>query len=318
MKHIATTYIEDGFEIIKLKNERIAAKIAVNIGNTLVSLMQNEEERIYFPYTLKDYQKNKKLAGNPFMHPWANRLQYDAIKIENQLHAFPSTASYLLYRDGNDLPLHGLLLKSNKWKTITITNTENSCYHIAEFIFDDDEFLSIFPFKHTIQIKHELIKNSLVISTTIINQDEKIMPVSFGFHPYFLIEMEKRELTSLTIPAAKAIEVNDKMIPTGNYFTKENKWNFIDNSIFLKNISFDEGFQDLYYNEENVSVFKLNDIEILMDTHFPVAQIYAPKEPEKPYVCIEPMTAITNALNTNNCTTLNKNQTFSATFSIVI
>ena len=37
MTHLVSQFWKDDFEIIELKNERHAAKIAVNIGNTLFS-----------------------------------------------------------------------------------------------------------------------------------------------------------------------------------------------------------------------------------------------------------------------------------------
>jgi galactose mutarotase-like enzyme len=80
MKHSVKQYHENNFEIIELKNENISARIAVNIGNTLFSL-KDKNEILYFPFTLEDYKTNTKLAGNPFMHPWANRLESECIHV---------------------------------------------------------------------------------------------------------------------------------------------------------------------------------------------------------------------------------------------
>ena len=314
MKHSVKQYLENNFEIIELKNKNISAKIAVNIGNTLFSL-KDKNEILYFPFTLEDYKINTKLAGNPFMHPWANRLESEYIHVENLRYDFPKEYTHLLYRDGNNLPLHGLLLKSDQWKTIEVYEDEHSCHHVAELVFDDAAFLSIFPYKHTIQIKHELRNNELKIETFILNDDEQEMPVSFGFHPYFL----RNEFPAkLTIPSENNIEVNGVMIPTGKLFPKENKWNFIEDKVSLENVSFDDGFQDLKLNENKQAVFAFNKIHVVFDENFPFAQIYAPANPEKPYVCIEPMTAVTNALNTNTCKKIKTGERFTSSFSIVL
>lgn len=313
MQHSAKQHYQNNFEIIELNNKSISARIVVNIGNTLFSLKQ-ENEFLYFPFSLEEYKNNSKLAGNPFMHPWANRLEDEYIQIENKQYNFPKEHTHLLYRDGNNLPLHGLLLKSDKWKTIELYEDENLCYHIAEFIFDDTAFLSIFPFKHKIQIKHQLQNKELKIETTIINEDEKEMPVSFGFHPYFFRNTKDAHLT---IPSANTIEVNVKMIPTGNLILKENKWNFVYDKISLEEVAFDDGFQDLKRNENNQAVFCIDAVKVKFDKHYPFAQIYAPQNSEKPYVCIEPMTAATNALNTNRCKKIKSGEKFTACFSIV-
>ncbi len=312
MSHQIKQIIEGSFEIIELKNNSISAKVLVNIGNTLYSFRFNGDEKMYFPFSFIEYKNNSKLAGNPFMHPWANRLEGEYIQVENQKYHFPEQHKHLLYRDGNNLPLHGLLLKSDKWKTLEIFESEQTCHHVAELVFDDENMLAIFPFKHKIQIKHSLQNNELKIETTIINEDEKDMPISFGFHPYFL----KNALENyLQIPTNEVIDVDDKMIPNGSILDRNEKWDFIQNIIALKNNSFDDGFKDLQF-ENDFSTFKLNNIAVKFDQNYPFAQIYAPTQIDKPYVCIEPMTAITNAINKDKCKLLEKNQVFTATFSI--
>ena len=312
MSHKIKQIAENNFEIIELKNNFVSAKMLVNIGNTLFSLKQNNIENLYFPFSFHDYKTNTKLAGNPFMHPWANRLEGEYIQVKNQKYTFPEQHKNLLYRDGNNLPLHGLLLKSDKWKTIEIFESEQACYHVAELIFEEENLLAIFPFKHKIQIKHSLQNNELKIETTIINEDEKDMPISFGFHPYFV---KNKQENFLQIPSNEVIDVDNKMIPNGNILERSEKWNFSQNKISLKDNSFDDGFQNLEF-QNNFAKFEFNDLEILFDKNYPFAQIYAPTPVDKPYVCIEPMTAATNALNKDKCKMLEKNQVFTASFFI--
>lgn len=316
MSHSIQKYITSGFEIIELKNKDVSAKLAVNIGNTLFSLNYNEQEILYFPFSLYEYNINKKLAGIPFMHPWTNRLTDDFIAVDAKQHFFPESSKKLLYRDGNHLPLHGLLLKSSKWRTTELHEEENSCFHIAEFIFKDEQLLTIFPFVHKIFIKDHLQGTKLTIETIVVNLDHKPMPVSFGYHPYFLIDELNRNNYSLNIPAEEVIHVDEKMIPTGISTSKEDKWDFKNDSISLKNISFDHEFQRLKYNKNGSVIFKINDIEIAFDEQYPYVQVYAPTGTGKPYVCIEPMTAPTNALNSGKCTFIQTGEKYSASFSI--
>lgn len=317
MKHSVSISHKNNFEVVRLKNDNYKAFILVNVGNTLIYLMKNDNKDInmmYFPFSLEDYKNNTKLAGNPFMHPWANRLEDEYIQVENQQYLFPEQQKHLLYRDGNNLPLHGLLLKSDKWKTIKIFESEQTCFHVAEFVFDDENLLSIFPYKHKIQIKHQLQNNELKIETTIINEDDKDMPISFGFHPYFL---KTKTENYLQIPTSEVIEVDDKMIPNNNILDRNKKWNFSQNKISLKENSFDDGFQNLEFKNK-LATFNFNNIKILFDENYSFAQIYAPKNIDKPYVCIEPMIAVTNALNRNECKMIKQHQIFTASFSIIL
>ena len=299
-------------QIITLQNKDFTAQIAPDIGNALYSLVYKNQERLYFPFTLDEYQSSSKLAGNPFMHPWANRLQANYITLQNRLHHFPAHVAANIYRDANQLPLHGLLLKSDKWKTTELS----SQLHVARYHFHTEDELAIFPFEHLITMVHELInENEISITTTITNLASDEMPISSGFHPYFILN-EKRENTILTIPALNVIETDKKQIPNGNKSAKEMHWGFNNDEIILAQHTFDHCFTDLKRNENGDAVFRLNDIEICFDKNYPYAQIYAPLHPEKPYVCIEPMTAATNALNTNSCPLLKPNENFVASFSI--
>lgn len=299
-------------ETITLNNNTLSAQIAPHIGNTLFSLVYKNQERLYFPFTLDEYQSSSKLAGNPFMYPWANRLQSDYITLNNKQQKFPAFYADKIYRDANQLPLHGLLLKSNKWKTTATTPLQ----HTAVYDFNSNDELSVFPYVHQLTMSHELIaENELKITTTILNLAAEEMPVSFGFHPYFIL-IEKRENTQLRIPALNVIETDGKQIPNGNKSAKELLWEFKNDEIILAQHTFDHGFADLKRNENGDAVFRLNVIEVSFDKNYPYAQIYAPLHPDKPYVCIEPMTAVTNALNTNACPLLKPNEKFVAGFSI--
>ncbi len=298
-------------QIITLNNKDFTAQIAPDIGNTLLSLVYKNQERLYFPFTLDEYQSSSKLAGNPFMHPWANRLQSDYITINNEQHNFPSFYADIIYRDAYQLPLHGLLLKSDKWKT----SEQTILQHKAVYHFNSVEELSVFPFEHTIEISHDLIAdNEIKITNSILNLADDEMPVSFGFHPYFFVP--NRTASQLRIPAISVLQTDEKQIPNGNKSDKELLWEFKNDEIILAQHTFDHGFTDFKKNENGDAVFRLNDIEVCFDKNYPYAQIYAPLHPDKPYVCIEPMTAVTNALNNNACPLLKPNETFESSFSI--
>ena len=313
MQSIARKISQNNFEIIELQNKYCKANIAVNIGNTLIHLSKRSADNaLYFPYSLEEYKTNTKLAGNPFMHPWANRLEGDFITFNNEKFSLKDEFNQL-YRDANRLPLHGLLLKSDKWKTTELVANVDHAFHVAMYDFDA-EFFNLFPFKHQIFMKHLLQENTLLIETTIVNNDEKPMPISFGFHPYFSKTIEP---TVLEIPSDTVIEVDKQMIPTGKSLNKNEKWNFEDDSITIKEETFDDGFKNLKY-KNNQATFSINTIDVVFDEQYSYAQIYAPNKIEKPYVCIEPMTAPTNALNTNNCKMINRNETFTARFSIIL
>lgn len=315
MKH-AMVYAQDGVEVAELRRADVQAKVAVSVGNTLFSLQTGERELLYFPYSLEEYAGNTNLAGNPFLHPWANRLEGEHLKIGSTIHPIPARYRDLIYRDNHGQPLHGLLLKTDGWKTIDFGTTDQYAYHAAELIFDAPDWLAVFPWLHVLRMKHELFDDHLQITLSLQNADEKSLPLSFGFHPYFRIDPQQRATMQLHIPARELIETNERMIPTGRAEAKEAVFPFKGDSLLLDGHALDHGFQHLKRGDDGNVVFALDGLELCFDEQYAFAQVYAPFHPDKPYVCIEPMTAATNALNRQACRTLAPGQTFRASFGI--
>ncbi|MBK7506448.1 MAG: hypothetical protein IPI52_15770 [Bacteroidetes bacterium] len=78
----------------------LSLKIAVNIGNTICSILKKNKEYLYFPYELKAYKNISQLAGIPFMHPWANRLEGDFILLNKTSTIFQNTFNPLYQEMG--------------------------------------------------------------------------------------------------------------------------------------------------------------------------------------------------------------------------
>ena len=120
------------------------------------------------------------------------------------------------------------------------------------------------------------------------------MPVSFGFHPYFNLPGVPREQAIVRIPARKHIETDRKLLATGAMTPND-----LPAEISLRDHTFDDGFTDLVRNEKGFAVFSFEagpkKIQVVYGPQYQVGLVYAPRG--KAFVCFEPMTAITDALN---------------------
>ncbi|MCB1190774.1 MAG: aldose 1-epimerase [Leptospiraceae bacterium] len=287
----------DNLEVVELEDNRnsIKAKIALNLGNTLYELSVNQENILYFPASLHEYSSSKSLHGNPFLYPWANRLEGDYFYFQNKLYDFQKNP--LIFRDKNGFPLHGLLLKSPYWKTSKLyhSNSEGAI-HVASLDFAvHPELMEVFPFKHTIEMIHTLKDGKITIQVVVKNTGTTDMPVSFGFHPYFSISSSERKDSFVTLPVQTEWELNSNLLPTGKqkgFWNKGNKFRLGD--LFL-----DFCYGDFWEQEDGYSHFLIETknrvVEINFGGSYKTAVVFAPLE--KPFVCIEPMTSPTNGIN---------------------
>jgi len=302
----------EGREIIELSNEIIEAKISVKQGFNLYSLLFNETETIYFNEDLETYSQHKKLAGIPFMHPWSNRLNGD--KILNRSLTINEKQKTIIYRDANHLPLHGLILKSDKWKITSTKATESEASCTAKYSFDDKNLLAIFPFLHDVFLTIKLQGNSIFYTVEINNKSNKAMPVCFGFHPYFSLKNSSQ--IYLVTPGAAIAEVDNVLLPTQNFIEKDTLFPFQNDILDIKNQQIDHAF--IHHNQDKKYRLITDNyvVEFDLDKHYRVMQIYHPDKAEKPYICIEPMTALADALNHGNYAAIPAGKKFEATFSM--
>src|SRR5215207_5400701 len=96
-------------------------------------------------------------GGIPLLHPWANRLQGDAVSIGGR---FVDLAGSDIERDGNGLPIHGLLGGSPHWKVFASTSWALG----AELDFGaHPELLELFPFPHRLVLRADLGARRLTV-----------------------------------------------------------------------------------------------------------------------------------------------------------
>jgi galactose mutarotase-like enzyme len=218
--------------------------------------------------------------GIPLLHPWANRLdglRYAAAGRAVQL----DRASPLLRFDANGLPLHGVA--GLAWQVVVSTSGELR----ARLAWTQPERLAVFPFPHHLEHAASLDARGLTLETTLV-AGEGPVPVSFGFHPNFVLPGVPRARWRLTLPGMRRLALDSRLIPTGDEAP------FAPFDAELDARTFDDGFRLLAAQ----SAFHLRGggraITVELLEGFPYLQLYAPPQPDQ--VSIEPMTAPTAAL----------------------
>ncbi|HVP45938.1 MAG TPA: aldose 1-epimerase [Bryobacteraceae bacterium] len=246
-----------------------------------VSLRYRGEELLRRLENLDEAAAKGSTAGIPLLYPWANRLSDAHYRVAGRDVSF-DPASPLLHRDDHGLPIHGV-----KWGLLPWTvMTAQADQLIARLDWAKQDLLTVFPFRHTVEMNATLRPNDLTIATTVRAVDA--VPVSFGFHPYFGIAGVPRSAWKLELPAMRRIVLDSRGIPTGEEAPFDHFDGLLGDSIF------DAGFRVLDDRPQFALSGGARRITVEFLENFPYAQVFAPKG--KDFVALEPMTARTNAL----------------------
>lgn len=283
----------DGYEVIEFLSENQSASIVVDIGNTLYHWIKDGQSIIYFPYSLKAYSESNKLAGNPLMYPWANRLDAEWLDFEEKRYDLDEK---FLYKDGNGFPLHGLLLKAKDWYTKNYGADEKGAWHTAVYEFNEsDELYETYPFKHRLEMTHRMDHRGISVHLEVFNESEKDLPISFGFHPYFDLRNSTREEVIVDLPFSDHVLTNKSLFPNGELEPSENL--LLKNPFKLGKFLLDDGF--VHREEGRFPSFSTEkyQLELEMEDAYRCCVVYAPLNEDKQYICIEPMLRPTNSFN---------------------
>jgi galactose mutarotase-like enzyme len=148
--------------------------------------------------------------------------------------------------------------------------------------------MAVFPFKHRLEIAVTLSPTGLTLETTLTAGPEGPVPVSFGFHPYFVLPGLPRGQWRLQLPPMQKLVLDRRGIPTGEQEPYRGY------NAELGELDFDDGFAV----RQDRPLFRLEGagrvitVELLAGYRY--AQVYAPQDQD--YVALEPMTAPTSAL----------------------
>ena len=150
-----------------------------------------------------------------------------------------------------------------------------------------EETLKKYPFKFSLKIKYELLKNTIKVNWKVENIDNKKMYFSIGAHPAFLVPIEKREECFVKFDSENELEMTQlknglangkSKIITENGYLKLEKDLFESDALIFENNQVKEVSLCMPNKEEYVKV-KFNS---------PLVAIWSPYKEKCPFVCIEP------------------------------
>ncbi len=245
-----------------------------------------------------DFYRQHHTTGLPLLHPWANRLARPRYNVGDTWVEFDERPPvYML--DG--LPIHGTMNAAAGWEIEAEFADSTRAMLQVRFAFGDHPAqLASFPFPHDLVVFVELSDLGLRVTTTIHATGAVDVPVSFGWHPYFVLPgVERRDLT-VVLPDREHLELDGAGLPTGGSTHEAASTHLLGDG------SLETTFDDLYRLVDEVGGRRLaiegpapdapsrQRLVIELDELYPYAQVYAPAGAS--FVALEPMTAPVNAL----------------------
>jgi aldose 1-epimerase len=288
---------QDGLEIARLTDAAHKTQVSIvpSLGNNAYELSVNGHNVMWFPFSsLAEFKQKPTFSGNPFLAPWANRLDQDGFYANGKHYALnPELKNYRT--DQNDHPIHGLLAYSPHWEIVDIKADDGRAQVTSRLEFwRYPDYMAQFPFAHTIHMTYRLVNGILEVETAIENQSTDPMPIAIGYHPYFKVHDAPRDQWQVRMPVREQVVLSKELVPTGD--TKSVSY---PNLVSLNGIVLDDVFGGLIRGEGDRAEFSVTGqkqkISVLYGPKYPVAVVYAPAG--RDFICFEPMTAPTNALN---------------------
>jgi len=292
----------EGVAVVELRDEShdTVVTVAPSVGNIAYQMLVNGKNVFWFPDgSLAGFAAKPRMGGNPFLAPWANRIDGDAFYANGRkFHLNPDLGN--LRRDQNQQPIHGLLLFSSLWEVVSLKADAAAASVVSRIDFSRHaELMAQFPFAHVLEMEYALRGGVLEVKTRLHNRGVQPMPIAIGYHPYFQLHDAPRDSWTVQLAADRVWVLNDKLTPTGE--TKPIEAVFPGAAALkLADVVLDHVFGGLQRDTQGRAHFSVQGnrqkIEVVYGPKFNTAIVYAPQGRGE-FICFEPMTAITNAFN---------------------
>lgn len=289
--------VVDGIEVVKLADAAHHTEVAIvpSIGNNAYEMKVNGKNVLWNPFEhLREIKTKPAQFGNPFLWPWANRIDQDAYYANGKKYLLNAELGNFR-KDANQKPIHGNLVYSALWHVAKMEAGADSALVTSRLEFwKHPDLMAQFPFAHTVEMTYRLANGVLEVETALLNHSVEPMPVSLGYHTYYRIHDVPRDQWKVHIAAKERLKLSAILIPTGEHAAVEGP-----DPAPLMGAQLDDVFGGLRRGADGRATFfvqgKKEKIAVIYGPKYTTAVIYAPSGRE--FICFEPMSAVTNAFN---------------------
>ena len=290
-------------DVVRLEDtaHETVVSLIPSVGNIAFEMTVKGHNVLRWPYaSVEAFKARPGLSGIPFLGPWANRLDEQAFYANGKRYAFDMELGNVR----GAIPIHGFLTTAEQWQVLEARADRTSAWVTSRLeFFRQPAWMKQFPFAHTIQITHRLENGVLQVTTRIENLSAEPMPLAVGFHPYFQLTDSTRDDWHLLVGARTEWTLASNKVPTGE--TRPIEQLFPDRrDIRLSDYDLDHVFGDLVRDGSGRATMSVKGrqqrLDVTVGPNYRAMVIYAPKgtaAASNAFICFEPMTGITDALN---------------------
>ena len=270
--------------------------VAPAVGNMAFSMKVKGHEVLWWPYTsVADFKAKPAMSGIPFLAPWANRLDEQAFYANGVRYPFDMTLGNVR----GAIPIHGFVTTTDKWRVVEAKATSSAAWVTSRLeFFREPAWMKQWPFAHAIDMTYRLQEGVLEVTLSIANMSAAPMPVAVGFHPYFQLTDSTRDDWTIAVGARTHWKLAPNKVPTGETEPIERVFPN-PHEAPLRDYDLDDVFSDLERDDKGRATLtvsgKSQRISVQFGGNYRAAVVWAPKG--RPFICFEPMTGITDAVN---------------------
>ena len=222
--------------------------------------------------------------------PWPNRIRdgrWSHDGVDHQL---------VISEPAKNNAIHGLL-RNTEYRPIA---RERDSVTLSATVYPQLGY----PYLLGTAVHYELVSDGLKVTHYVENLGAEAAPVAIGTHPYLKIGGVPTADLELRLDAASHIEVDERLLPTGEVPVDGTEWDFREGRR-VGDVSLDDAFGEIA-SEDGQVLHTLTapdgrTVSIWADSEFEYVQVYTtttfPGENGDVAIAIEPMTAPAEAFN---------------------
>jgi aldose 1-epimerase len=159
-----------------------------------------------------------------------------------------------------------------------------------------------YPFTVRTAVRYELVSDGLKVTHFLENLGGDPAPVAVGTHPFLKIGGVPTEELVLRLDAASHLEVDDRLLPTGEVHVGGTEWDFREGRR-VGDVQLDDAFGELGSTdgtvEHTLTAPDGRSVSVWADDEFAYVQVFTTENypGESKAIAVEPMTAPADAFN---------------------